>query len=64
MAPRLEYDQTKGFSSSVGAKLFKTHVRLTEAEAELLKLKFGKKESNFSGESNSSAEAKRFHKYH
>ena len=38
---RLEYDRTKGFSSSAGAELFKTHVRLTEAEAELLKLKFG-----------------------
>ena len=37
----VEYDRTKGFSSSAGAELFKTHVRLTEAEAELLKLKFG-----------------------
>ena len=37
----IEYDRTKGFSSSAGAELFKTHVRLTEAEAELLKLKFG-----------------------
>ena len=35
----LEYDRTKGFSSSAGAELSKTHVRLTEAE--LLKLKFG-----------------------
>ena len=37
----VEYDRTKGFSSSAGAELFKTHVRLTEAGAELLKLKFG-----------------------
>ena len=37
----LSRDRTKGFSSSAGAELFKTHVRLTEAEAELLKLKFG-----------------------
>ena len=38
---RIEYDRTKGFSSLAGAELFKTHVRLTEVEAELLKLKFG-----------------------
>ena len=36
----IEYDRTEGFSSSAGAELFKTHVRLTEAEAELLQLKF------------------------
>ena len=37
----LEYGQMKGFSSPAGAKLFKTQVWLTEAEAELLKSKFG-----------------------
>ena len=59
---RLEYDRTKGFSSSAGAELFKTHVRL--AKAKHLQLKFGYKEPDFCAELNSSAGAEHFQKYH